>query len=174
MHTLLILLTTSISTRVVHLGVFLVGHTFQTLHQKIIQSTVLLLLTNLFRVVRPPHTTLVILLRYLGLYHTFHGGCDGDGDYVGDTPPEDSPAFDCPEGRDSCGDGVKDPIHNFMDYTNDSCMNTFTGGQIKRMLAMTSVFRPSLFEQGEPDCTAFKTVVHALMKHVNLVTAATL
>jgi len=48
---------------VVHLGAFLVGHTFQTLHQKIIQSTVLLFLTNLFRVVRPPHTTLVILLR---------------------------------------------------------------------------------------------------------------
>jgi hypothetical protein len=93
---------------------------------------------------------------YLGLYHTFDGGCDGDGDYVDDTPPEASPAFGCPEGRDSCEGGEKDPIYNFMDYTTDSCMNTFTGGQIKRMLAMTSVFRPSLFEQGEPDCTAFQ------------------
>ena len=27
-----------------------------------------------------------------------------------------------------------DPIHNYMDYSNDACLNTFSKGQIKRMM----------------------------------------
>jgi hypothetical protein len=79
---------------------------------------------------------------WLGLYHTFQGGCDGDGDLVSDTPAELEPASGCPIDRDTCpGQEGLDPVKNYMDYSDDACLDRFSAGQVQRMQEQIALYR---------------------------------
>lgn len=80
---------------------------------------------------------------YLGLYHTFQGGCVEPGDSVADTPAEAAPNFDCTP-ADTCPQAGVDPVNNYMDYGNDACMTNFTGNQWTRMQEQVALYKPNL------------------------------
>jgi hypothetical protein len=78
----------------------------------------------------------------LGLYHTFQDGCDERNDLVDDTEQEDLPHYLCQD-TNTCGNA--DPVHNFMDYTPDTCMSGFTEMQKRRAWCVFQHYRPELF-----------------------------
>jgi pregnancy-associated plasma protein-A len=69
---------------------------------------------------------------WLGLAHTFEDGCQGHGDFIDDTPAEAAPTSRCPIGKDTCPEAGLDPIHNYMDYSDDACYTEFTADQADR------------------------------------------
>ncbi len=80
---------------------------------------------------------------WLGLYHTFQGGCF-DGDEVNDTPPVEGTFTNanCPANGNSCSNdnpNLPDMWENYMDYSNGACMSAFTNDQISRMHYFLSV-----------------------------------
>jgi hypothetical protein len=79
---------------------------------------------------------------WLGLFHTFQGGCEG-GDMVEDTAPEGGPNFGCPkEVPDTCKnhEGL-DPINNYMDYSDDVCLTEFSYKQAERIRDTFKTYR---------------------------------
>jgi len=85
---------------------------------------------------------------YLGLFHTFQDGCQRPGDSVPDTPAEEEPFFGCPTARrwrKTCDTAESDPVHDFMDYTDDACMCTFTPDQAKRVWDSMKAHMPDIY-----------------------------
>jgi hypothetical protein len=78
---------------------------------------------------------------WLGLYHTFQGGCSSSNDQVSDTPAERTETSGCPSSKDTCPSAGVDPVHNYMDYSYDSCYNQFTPGQKARMKSQYAAYR---------------------------------
>ncbi len=82
---------------------------------------------------------------YFGLYHTFQGGCSNSytsGDLIVDTNAETTARYECIN-YTSCGNS--DPITNYMDYTNDTCMDNFTQEQANRVVCGLLNYRPALY-----------------------------
>ena len=92
---------------------------------------------------------------WLGLYHTFEGGCTPPGDEVADTSFEASPNFGpANPARDTCpNDSGVDPTTNYMDYTDDAGMQEFSPGQVTRMKEQVTLYRPGLLGAGLADAT---------------------
>ena len=78
---------------------------------------------------------------WLGLYHTFQGGCTDLNDEVADTAAQAVATEGCPAGQDSCGLPGTDPVHNYMDYSHDACYDQFTPGQAGRMQQLLVAYR---------------------------------
>lgn len=74
---------------------------------------------------------------FLGLRHIWgdDDGCAGS-DYVDDTPNQASSTRGCPTHpkTDACGEVIM--FQNYLDYTDDNCMNLFTQGQISRVMTV--------------------------------------
>lgn len=100
----------------------------------------------------------------LGLRHIWGDGNCGSDDFIDDTPlSNNSNQFSCNKQRNSCldsigGQNLPDMVENFMDYSSDACLNSFTKDQVAVMRSTLFTFRPNLFSIGEEEFSLAKTV----------------
>lgn len=71
---------------------------------------------------------------FFGLRHIWGDATCGD-DYCADTPPQDAETSGCPATGtlNNCVPSGPKMFENYMDYTDDGCVNTFTNNQKTRM-----------------------------------------
>lgn len=90
---------------------------------------------------------------WLGLLHTFQGGCGGGffGEGIDDTPPVAEANYVCNFNLNSCTNDspdLPDQVENYMDYASGSCMNMFTLGQKGRMDGVLASSRALIHSAG--------------------------
>lgn len=91
---------------------------------------------------------------YLGLRHIWGDGPCSSDDFIADTPPAASSSqFDCNKIKNTCVDTIggvnlPDMVENFMDYSSNGCMNSFTKGQADIMTAVLLNYRSQLYSIG--------------------------
>jgi hypothetical protein len=111
---------------------------------------------------------------YFGLYHTFQGACAPasscytNGDLICDTLPDQTSHFGCPLNANTCSN--PDPITNYMEYTDDLCMEEFTPEQVNRMRCTIDAYRPNL-SRPPAGCTAALTSTRNQSPNPNVYTA---
>ena len=105
--------------------------------------------------VQPPYnkgrTTTHEIGHWLNLDHVWgdtwgSNGCNAD-DNIADTPNQEEENYNCPgfpHNAAACNTSYGDMFMNYMDYTNDACMNLFTEGQKARMIAAINQYRPNM------------------------------
>ena len=100
---------------------------------------------------------------WLNLYHIWgddNGSCAGS-DQVQDTPNQASENYGCPNFPHSSCSNTSDMFMNYMDYTDDVCMNMFSEGQKQRMLAVMNTSRLSLVTSGVCEPLALREISNA-------------
>lgn len=98
---------------------------------------------------------------YLGLFHTFQDGCGvatapgcySSADRICDTNPDADSHGGCPTTATSCG-GYLVPARNYMEYTDDLCMNNFTPEQSRRIRCTLEHWRPLVYHIPQDVCPA--------------------
>lgn len=107
---------------------------------------------------------------FLGLRHIWGDDelCTGNdktsGDYVSDTPDSNMKNYGCPTISNCTGN---DMVENYMDYTDDYCMNTFTAGQRTRMVAvMTNSPRRKELVTSNVATPGFSRTIDAALKNI--------
>lgn len=89
---------------------------------------------------------------WLNLFHIWGDkiGCNNGTDYCDDTPDQYNMNYNCSQNHQSCT-STGDMFMNYMDYTDDGCMNLFTQNQKTRMqnLFVSGGIRESIFNSGQ-------------------------
>jgi PKD repeat protein len=72
---------------------------------------------------------------FFGLRHIWGDGTCAS-DFVDDTPTQQNESRGCPTNKLSCDGITPAMVQNYMDYSDDACMNIFTKGQKARIQAV--------------------------------------
>lgn len=87
---------------------------------------------------------------YLGLRHIWGDGDCNEQDGIDDTPNADAESQqDCDQNKNTCTDNIQgvdlpDMIENYMDYSAETCQNSFTQGQVDLMHGVLELQRYDL------------------------------